>query len=326
MIFCARNILLGGCVITTSIISGFSFNAAMAAGVAPPAQFPDGVSPSNVYATMDLVERTADALLMSMHRRTPPPPKSFETSLQPMHVYQLAAATASRVQAFAEAKSVVAPDRIEVAPKKYFPRDVKKLADTMLSELRAAGAKMNVSDLPQTESEFAGKTPSDVYQVVMHVFVKASVLVGNAKITPNDVYAEMATAAAVAKSIVEHTGESFNEDFPKPEPKRKPVDVFNISLEARGQINAVRKAIGLSEISINHPVNGYRIRPIDVFVQSQLILAELNMVKMEIGMTTPAPKPVKVSGKTPTDVWGQVSLTRHLLSQLHQDKLAAVKD
>lgn len=285
--------------------------------------FPDGVSPNDAYAAMDQVDRTTDRLLEAKQRKSAPTPKSYETDLQPMHVYQMAVACTNRTAELAASVGAAASDPVTVTPRKYFPKDVLEQAETMLTNLRAYADASDISGLPEDRGEFTDKTPSDVFSLSLSVFIKASTLTGNAKISPNEVFAQMSLAVANTKALLEHSGITFNTDGPKPEAGRKPADVFERAIQTREQINKICAHLGLDEISTSKLEEGVKIRPADVFIQAQIILAELNRIKVEAGMSESTPPPEVVAGKTPTDVWTQVALVGHLADQFRPQSLAS---
>ena len=60
----------------------------------------------------------------------------------------------------------------------------------------------------------------------------------------------------------------------------------------------------------------YEVRPRDVFLQTQIIIAELNLLKKRLNTVSTTPLPVPVSADTtPTDVHGQATMIEYLLSQ-----------
>jgi|TARA_Y100000294_G_C8263146_1_gene219636 hypothetical protein len=48
------------------------------------------ITPNDVYATLDLLDRSLDTLIEARQVKQPPPIQLGETDLRPMHVYQLA--------------------------------------------------------------------------------------------------------------------------------------------------------------------------------------------------------------------------------------------
>jgi hypothetical protein len=66
------------------------------------ADFPGGISPSHVFATMTLVDNDLSQVLDEQQKKLPRIPDIFETSIHPMHVYQMAAGACNRVNDLVE--------------------------------------------------------------------------------------------------------------------------------------------------------------------------------------------------------------------------------
>jgi hypothetical protein len=274
-------------------------------------EYPDGITPNHVYAVMDQVERTVDVLVASQDRSSGPVPRCLETGVQPIHVYQMAIACTNRTIELNAGTRFVS-----VAPTTYFPKDVKRLGEQMLGNLQSWASSNGVTGLPQNRHEYTGKMPSDVFERCVSIFAKCGVLIGRPNVTANEVYSQMAAAAADATAILACTETQVDAEGPTPEPGRKPADVFKEALACRRQLNRVRVQLDLPPVPVPKLDGGYRIRPADVYVQGQIIRAELNIIKTTTNCSTEPARTSSVTGKTPADVWGQVGLVHHLTAQM----------
>ena len=70
-------------------------------------------------------------------------------------------------------------------------------------------------------------------------------------------------------------------------------------------------------IPVPEVATGVKIRPRDVYFQTQVIISDLNLLKMQLGTISTTPLPVPVSDDTtPTDVHGQATMLEYLLGQV----------
>ena len=275
------------------------------------------VTPSDVYAVTDLLSRSLDVLLEA--RNVPPPaaPSNSETDLKPMHVYQLHVACVERLHEFEAQIKLPRIPLVVSRPMQYKPVDVRILSQLMIADVRRVAAALNIAGLPKTVESFSGKSPTDVFQVTLAVYVKLNALAGKTKITPNEVYSQLLRGAADARSILAHVDASrrYRIDVPAVDGKKTPPDVFAQCLEVRKTINKVREELKLGTTPIPQVGKAGDLRPEDVFVQTQIIIAELNLVKLGTNTQNSTPLAVPVSGKTPTSCYQQAAEIEYLLKQ-----------
>ena len=61
---------------------------------------------------------------------------------------------------------------------------------------------------------------------------------------------------------------------------------------------------------------GVKIFPADVFIQTQIIIAEINLLKIATGTISATPLPIPVKGKKPSDVHQEAVAMEYLLDQI----------
>jgi hypothetical protein len=287
---------------------------------AAPAEFPDGISPNDVYRRMDLLDRSVDRLLVERKLEVPQLAEVTETELGPLHVYQMVLACAIRLQEFADQTGVLAVPTMSVRPRIYAPRDVFLVTTLLLENVRHLATEHNIDDMPGEEKPLADKTPTDVFLLAAIVFTKLNALCGYRDISPNEVYAEMVRGADDVRSILQQSDPEcrYRVDAPASEENRKPADVFKKCLAIRRLINEHRKALNMpiTPLPASIPPDN-KIFPRDVFLQTQLIIAELNLLKLRTDTVSSTPLPIPVKRTlTPTDVYGQANILEYLLRQV----------
>ena len=275
-------------------------------------------TPSDVYAAFELAERTMDRILEA--EGLPPFRRALlpEKGLKPMHVYQVTISCVEALHTYELEKRIIPVPIVIANPRRYSPSDVLRLAELVLFEVRRIARALGVAELPEERKIFTGKTPTDVYFRIATIYMKLSLLSGREKISPNEVYAQMVRAISDVKSILGRIDPArrYRIDAPKSAAGLKPADVFRECLSARESINASRRHFGLGTIPVPAVADGHSIEPMDVFLQTQVIIAEINILKLGTGTISITPLPVPVTGKTPSDVHQQAATMKYLLGQI----------
>ncbi len=283
--------------------------------------FPDGISPSHVYARIDLLDRSLDVLQSdwNVELKQTDMPLAVEKDLKPMHVYQMVLIGTWRLQQLDDHPNVQVKHipTISADPRVYHPTDAFFMVDMMLTNVRAIGAKLGL-EMPTDEMAFADKEPTDVFNRAVRVFIKLNALCGFDELSPSEVFAQMVRGVEDVKSILRQADPAcrYRIDAPPTQPGRTPGDVFAKCLEVRKQINTLREALGLEPTPIPSLPNREAIRPRDVFFQTQIIIAELNLLKGPLATQSSSPLTIPVSGKTPTHVHEEASMILYLLEQV----------
>lgn len=302
----------------TAAITLATANADAQDSAASSKKFPEGVTPTDVYQRIELLNRSVDVILKAKNINPPPPPKLIESNLGPMHVYQLQVACLRRFHEF-ELRTGLRPIPLVVTrPMKYAPADVKRLSDLLLSDLRNVAFRLKIDGLPEKDAKFSGKTPTDVFEQTVELFIKLAALDGQERITPSEVFSQLECSIGDTKSILSQIDPAsrYRIDAPQSKPGLTPRDVFTQCLETRREINKVRQALQLGTTPVPNVPSNYKLSPVDVFVQTQILSAELNLLKLGTGNVSSTPLAVPVTGKSPTDTHQQATMVRYLVSQI----------
>lgn len=299
--------------------------------------FPDGISPTHVYAKVELLNRRLDRLIevwneQQLSKTTVKNPQNgsaeddyglpleIEKDLRPMHVYQAMLICASRLQQLDDhdALKVRHIPTISSQPRSYDPRDVFFLVTLMLENVEQIARTLDIEDMPDEEVPDSEKSPTDVFHQGARAFMKLSALNGRSDLRPGEVFSEMVRAVEDARSILSQTDPAcrYRIDRPENDVPRVPGDVFEKCLEIRRLIRQHCEARAMEVTPIpDKPLK--KINPRDVFFQTQIIIAELNMLKREMGTTSSTPLAINVGdSKTPTDVYQQGLMVEYLVRQI----------
>jgi hypothetical protein len=293
-------------------------------------------TPSNVFSGVAHANYVIDRILDIKGINKIKLPKSKEKSAKPMHVYELHVSVLGELYNYAIKNNRRPPPLAVSTPIKYTPTDVYYLTQLVIRNIeeiyRDSGGVMDFSI-----KTHINKTPVDVYQKLFELYYKLNRLNGKNKISPSEVYAHIYRAKedlqysllTLSKRLDNMEEEKkrllitaiygMHPDgtiLPPTEQGKKPGDVIKKAFEVRGKLNELRKRNGLSEIK-RPKFNEYKtVRPIDVFLQTQFIIAELNLLKipMNIHSTTNSTKPN--TGKTPSNVYHEMKHIDYMLDRL----------
>ena len=273
------------------------------------------VSPTDVFTNLDLSEQYLDKI-MSQRGLKMSPQIYIEKNLKPMHAYQMVMACHDMLRELQIKESLHPFPIMAVAPMKYSPTDVLLLAEILQQQTQRLLINQQL-ELPSILQQFDNKKPTDVFNKAMDVFIKLRLLLGKKGISPNVAYAAMARAAADAEYILINIDpySRYQINAQKSQSGLSPTDVFKNALAVRKTLNSVRQFYQMPSTPV--PVFDGKIKgPQDVFYQTQIIIAELNLIKLASHTTNITPVAIAVTGKKPSDVHQLASYINYLMAQI----------
>lgn len=300
---------------------------------------PQKVTPNHVYAGLELLNRKLDQLLNSAGRTAPAANavRSRESGLKPMHVYQIHLACIEQLRGYQFKAGLPTMPLAVATPEKYSPAQVFLLTKMLLEAVDRDAIALGAGDLPGEMTTFQGKTPTDVFQIGVTALMKILALSGTNDISPNEVFSQTVRARYDAQAIVTTAAQyevgdadirrrlkaksfGMSSDGRHLEVdtsvKRKPSNAFEECLRVRETINALRQQLNAPTTPMPSYEVGEKIRPADVYLQTQLIIAELNLLKMLTGTTVTTPPAQPVTGKSPNEVFAEAAWARFALNGL----------
>ncbi len=292
--------------------------------------------PSDVYAGVSYSNKIVDKLLADMNVKSPNIPKSREKKAKPMHVYELHIAALTELYFYCISKKRAPPPLPTSTPIKYSPTDVYYLTQLLMAHLELVyqdkGKQVNFA-----LEQFNKKTPSDVYQKVFELYYKLNLLNGKSKVSPSEVYSHIYRA----KEDLQYSLLVLSQRLDKKEKKKKrgmfsaiygmnpdgtvmaefqdgksPSDVLNLAMQVRDKLNLLRQNNDMGTIERPKISQYDKIKPIDVFLQTQFIIAELNLLKMPMGISSNTNSAKQVSGKSPSDVYHEMVHISYMIDRI----------
>ena len=277
-----------------------------------------GITPSDVYGQVDLFKRILDIILAKQGVSTQSTIECQETDLAPFHVYQLAIACNRKLYEY-EVKLGIRPViQVTSLPMKYTPEDVYMLVSILVKDTQRLAVNLGIEDIPFESANFSGKKPTDVFELEWSVFANLIALAQEKQISPSEVYAQMLCAVTDARSILHNIdhADRYRINAAVSPPGLAPKDVFQQCLKIRKSINQVRDYFKLGTTAIPDYSNLTEIKLNDVYLQTQIIIAETNLLKLGTGTYDSTPLPISVTGKVPSNVHQQGVLLEFLVTQI----------
>lgn len=284
------------------------------------APWPEDVSPSDVCEQVDLADRILDQLLDSANIQVENLPHQIETTVMPMHVYQVHGLAIEALHHLEHSRGLRPIPIVVSTPMDYAPADVRMLSQMLVRHLRKLAQADGLVSL-RTPHSFEGKSSSDMLALIGRVLVKIKALDGPSKVSRDEVYAQVLRARRDMATVVRTVARRING---KPERKRflmsasfgvhpdgsaleppapglGPMDAFKAMLAARRALNDLRVALKHPAIPVPS-IEGVKIGPADVLIQTQIIIADINLIKAPFKVESSTGHSKRVAGKTPSDV------------------------
>lgn len=300
------------------------------------------ITPSDVYAKLELVHRKLDTLLtkLEIDSTTVIQIQLRERGVKPMHIYQLHLACLDQLRRFEQEKGWIAAPLIVASPVDYRPGDVYVLSSMLADRLDLLARNLEVGPLPNDLQAFEGKTPTDVYQRVVPVLCRLLALNQTTTLTPDEVFAQVVRTRIDAQAIISSLSQRYAQS---PQRRRQlqakafglssdgnhfqldtstqhtPADAFQACLAARATMNQIRKLQGREAMPLPTEAASDKVVPADVMLQAQILIAELNLLKSLTGTTTPTPPSNLQHGKSCSDVTNQIRWTNYILEAVRKD-------
>jgi len=304
--------------------------------VAPSAFAAQQYTPNDVFSGVSFANILADRILAHKNIKNIKLPKSRETDAKPMHVYELHSSILTELHKYALTHGRRPPPLAISTPIQYTPTDVFYLTELVVRNLRDIyeddGGKIDFK-----AKTFSGKRPADVYQILFELYYKLNRLNGRPRVSPNEVYTHIFRAKEDLQysllTLSKRLGESeenrkillvsaiygMHPDgtlMPPREEGKRPADVLRKVFQIREKLNQLRQHSNLNAIAIPRFEEYGEVNPIDVFLQVQFVIAELNLLKIPMDITTTTNRPKPVTDKIPSDVFHEASHIEYMLDRL----------
>ena len=283
------------------------------------APYATDVTPAEVYASVDHLARRLEALFAALERELPATPVALDQELGPHHVYQLHLALHGELRALAAERELFALPALASSPRQPAPRDVLFLVQLEHAWLDLLERDLEL-ELPRLAPEpEADHTSAEVFARTSAVLAAVNALGSEAGFTSDRVFAEVVRASADVRAMLLESDPAARYSIRPGETVssgREPSDVLARLVGARRDLGRLVAKAGLEAAPVPELPTELEVTPLLPFLETQVLIAELNALELRLGGSRATPPAVPVSGKTPTDVLEQVVFLEHLLGQL----------
>jgi len=297
-------------------------------------------TPSDVYTNIDYASRLLVQILKKKNISNITLPISYETAVKPMHVYELNVATIAELYRYAVKNNLTPPPLTFSSPINYSPTDVYYLTEILVDKIERIYEDNLGINLLYPDS-FSGKKPKDVYDKLFKLYAMVLRLRGFENVSPNQVYAQTYRAKEDLQSIIstlsKRLGNSkfdqkrllitaaygMHPDGSKMKPyeeNKTPKDVVTSALSIRKKINQLKTFYKIPALAIPPATSFSKATPSDAFLQTQYIIAEINLLKKPLNVNHSTSVAIEAKSKKPSDVYQEMKHINYLLDRLITQK------
>ncbi len=307
------------------IVSALAVCVSGSLGAAERVGRPSAASPDDVCAAIDLVNRSIDTVLAARQLPLPAEPISHERGLRLEHVYQLHMACLEQLHEIEAQRQIGRiPPLAASQPGASTADDLVALSKLMHDELKRPAWILWVVKLPEERAAFENKTADDAFLEAQRLYVKINALADRRQVTADELYAQLTRCVADAKAVLQQldAAHRYRIDAPSTQANKQAADVYGQCLATRSALERISRQLNRPTTTV--PGTSFPARGEDAFVQTQIVLAELNALKLAVGATTTTLLAVRSEGKSWTDAYNQAVFVNYLLAQFGDlRKLAA---
>lgn len=274
---------------------------------------------NDIYGVIEIADKAMDVILLKAKGVTKVPlPAINESQLGAMHAYQLHIACLDQLRLL-ETKLKLRPfPKIVASPVSYQGADIIQLSAIIRSEVRRIAIHLNIWGMPEVDHGYTSKTYTDVVSRCLAVFMKLRVLGDMGTLTIDDVFPEFPRGVSDIKSILTHIdpAQRYRIDIAPQNGNSELSAVYQECLLLRHDLNTIRRFYRFREVTVPKGPPHTVLHPSDIFIQSQIILAELNALKIASKTSSISPEAIVAKGKNSADILHQVRLLRYLANQI----------
>ena len=287
------------------------------AGLVNPAQG-SATTITEVYSVLDLTNRAMDVLLVKSKGITKvKDPRYLDHDLTTIHLYQLEVSNLQLLRRI-QRKFTMAPTPLIVAPpEKPSKAEVKLLAARLLAEVRRLAIQINIWGLPEQKQTFANKSASDAFALLARIRVKLLLLGGLPQPKAADLAQEFQRGVTAISSILTTIDPAQRYKIMAPAPAVSNLaKLYPLAIKVRSQLNETRRFLKLRPRKLPKNKSKQVVSGMEIYLQSQIILAELNILKARLNDNAVTPLATVPQGATLQDAAHLLASQTFLLSQL----------
>lgn len=230
----------------------------------------------------------------------------------PLHVFGKCVEVIEKVARLQKMEGLIADTIPDIPLRKITPSEVYQCTQTAIDGLQAVKKQLGLSASIKRPARARKKTPSHVYRNMWQLSYSLDTLVG--QISPSEVFRNVQVMRSELALVANAQGASLDGKLIEVSGK-KPGDVLINCFQGLIQLREVQRSMNIAKLRVPQ-VPGGKILPSDVYDCTNMQLTELHVIKTALGITQSREKIAAPTGKTPSDVFAEMTLYREQIKQL----------
>jgi hypothetical protein len=261
------------------------------------------ITPSEVYSQVLLIEQETELVKRHFHiTESAEPVRETVADLKPRHVWQKGYMLQMKIVAFRRKYNLGALTPVILEPMKTLSSNYTwAQTQRTLSEIRIMRKLLGINGVVGAAPQIENKRPVDVYNKLNQIEAEWDVLAG-VTIDPSLTFAQLM-----------RLNEDLNEIFLKlnlfdtavPPAKKldaTSVDALEKTFVVLEQIQRLQKIARIEWVDLSDFHTTQNVKPANVFNMVCFLIAEIQLIKAELGITMFTPAAAEYKNKTPADV------------------------
>ena len=266
----------------------------------------NNVTPSDAFrATRDLIAEI-EILRSEFGVYDYPVEAELQEDRAPVHVYAKTLEVMSKVSGVQRRYGLTPAEAGQIPVKDIVSADVLRSVNGILDEVRRIKTQMVIETEIEPAELVGGKTASMVYKNLADASFLLDGLRGR-PLTPTDVYGSAVAIIDEMELIAAKLKVLLQLDPPVVEGTKSPREVVQQVLRATYKVVNLQTRLGMDASAVP-TLTLVRVTPSEVYDATNMLMAEMNRIKVHLGINIPREPRPDPRNKTPKDVFVEVML------------------
>jgi len=264
------------------------------------------ITPNDVYTQVMLINKELHSLMKKYnfsHKNTKIiKSTNIKTKLKPRIAWQKTYEIMIKINIFRKSNNMPIIEPINIEPMLKLTSDmVYEQTQRILTELKIIKYRLNIKDKPHKIKKYRNKNSQDIFNELNHVSASLDII-NKDSFTPSYVFGEAMRIYDDLTTILNYLNIRDKTIPSKRDNHTTPLETFATTMTLLNKIGLLQRNVGIDTVDFSSFIKK-KPSPKDVFSMTQMVLAELQTIKAQIGLThyiTPAA--TTYTNKTPADV------------------------
>ena len=264
------------------------------------------VTASHVFrATRDLIAEI-EVLRNELGVSDYPVDAELQEDRASVHLYAKTLEVLSKVSRVQRRFGVTPAELGQIPIKEIVPADVLRSVNGIIDDVRRIKTQMVIETEIEPAELVGGKTASIVYKDLADASFLLDGLLGR-PLTPTDVYGSTVAILDEMELIAAKLRVPLQLDPPVVEGSKRSRDSAQQALRATYKVVNLQTRLGM-DASVVPTLTLVRVTPSEVYDATNMLMAEMNRIKVHLGINLPREPRPDPRNKTPDDVFAQIML------------------